>query len=450
MAKRVTNMLLDDQESLKEIIRITKLIDSRKLSAILEVNPSDSDAILNLYQALIAWFIENENDPAIETPLLAKEYEQAKKLCNKDLEPSEETTEKAKRFLKDLIDKDEQKFYLAISNSVIKERVSKCSNCLNEIFVITLTSKYKSIGTETFYVVYVDNETKDELILVNDGTYYKYGLKNFINDFFGNVKDDAIFNKIYNLMIDKRKKHYDVQIELNELCKTIQEQIDTDFNLVYGAVMFCDFLGWKGLWRNGDSETLKKADTLVREINQKFIELSNQYLPLNKYFPISNLISISDTIALMTPKVHEIDNAKLFELYSSIGKFILEHSITVFPLRGAFTIGGFNYTNNIMIGPAIDEAASWHEQADWIGIILTPTAQFEYEIVKKSYKINTIAYYPGIPLKANKGSLRYCINWKEPKGAIIEAVRKNQSLPPEISNKYIYTYDFLIDPKKED
>ncbi len=443
-------MLLDDQESLKEIVRVTKLIESRKLSAILEVNPSDSEAILNLYQALIVWFIENENDPAIETPLLEKEYEQAKKLCNRDLELSEETTEKAKRFLKDLIDKDEQKFYLAISNAIIKERVSKCSGCLNEIFVITLTSKYKSIGKETFYIVYVDNETKDELIIVKDGSYYKYGLKNFINDFFGNVKDDAIFNEIYNLMINKRKKHYDVQVELNKLCEAIQEQINKDFNLVYGAVMFCDFLGWKGLWRNGDSETLKKADTLVREINQKFIELSNQYLPLNKYFPISNLISISDTIALMTPRVHEIDNAKLFELYSYIGKFILEHSITVFPLRGAFTIGGFNYTNNIMIGPAIDEAASWHEQADWIGIVLTPTAQFEYEIVKKTSKIGAITYYPSIPLKVNRGSLRYCINWEEPTGAIIEAVRKNQSLPPEISNKYIYTYDFLIAPKKED
>lgn len=444
-------MLLDNPESLKEIIRVIKLIGSRSLTAILELHSSEGEDILNLYQALIAWYMENEKDQTIDIPLSAREYEKVKKLYNGGGDPSEQTTEATKKYLGTLIDKNEDKFYLAIRNAIIKGNDEPETCSLNQVFVIKLTSKYKSVGPQTFCVIFKKNENNEEnndLILVDDGTYYNYNFNRFVNDFFGRA-DESLFNQIRSVVTDKRIKHYDAQIELDKLCESVQVQIDEDFNMVYGAVMFCDFLGWKGLWRGDDNKALRKADRLVSEINDKFIDLTNRYLPLNRYFQISNLISISDTIALMLPMVHAIDITKLFELFGRTGRYILESSITVFPLRGAFTIGYFNYTNNIMIGPAIDEAASWHEQADWIGIMLTPTAQFEYETIEASRKSDAIVGYGAIPLKTNKGSLKYCINWNEPRDAIISSVRRSKSLPPEISNKYINTFNFLAEIKKE-
>lgn len=72
-------MLLDNPESLKEIIRVIKLIGSRSLTAILELHSGEGEDILNLYQALIAWYMENEEDQTIDIPLSAREYEKVKK-----------------------------------------------------------------------------------------------------------------------------------------------------------------------------------------------------------------------------------------------------------------------------------------------------------------------------------------------------------------------------------
>lgn len=47
--------------------------------------------------------------------------------------------------------------------------------------------------------------------------------------------------------------------------------------------------------------------------------------------------------------------------------------------RGAFTVGGFVYNDNSILGPAIADVASWYEHADWGGIIATPRCAFHLE-----------------------------------------------------------------------
>lgn len=442
-------MLIDDQVRVSNIVKLSKMTYKQKIVTVFETDTAKAEIFLNTLQDVVFWLIQNFEEANLEFPLSVTKYKRIKKLFGTtDCTCDEKGFSTINTYLKDIIQNDanEEDYYNIIGEAFFGKDL-KIQNHYDEIFILSLTSKYKNIGSKEVAVAF---EEDSDILIMNDGGSFNCNLGSFLKDFFGDSGDFDFYGEAKQL-IKKKIPHFDIQEELNKLCMKYQKKIENDYGLVYGAVMFCDFLGWKGLWKNDiEHEALKNANRLVGKIAKKFEELTNESLPLNKYFPVSTLLSISDTIALMTPMVYNIDKPKLFSLYSKIGKFILENSIEIFPLRGAFTIGEFNYTNNIMIGPAIDEAASWHELADWIGIILAPTAQFEYDITELSKRPEEIIQYEQIPLKVNKGCLRYCISWNEPKDAIINIVRKNKSLIPEIANKYINTYNFLNNKKKNE
>jgi hypothetical protein len=48
-------------------------------------------------------------------------------------------------------------------------------------------------------------------------------------------------------------------------------------------------------------------------------------------------------------------------------------------LRGAMSIGKFFRSRSLVIGPAVDDAVQWHAVADWIGVIMTPSASYELD-----------------------------------------------------------------------
>ena len=48
-------------------------------------------------------------------------------------------------------------------------------------------------------------------------------------------------------------------------------------------------------------------------------------------------------------------------------------------LRGAISYGEYHKSENIILGPAVDEADSWYENTEWAGICLTPSAKYHYE-----------------------------------------------------------------------
>jgi len=46
-------------------------------------------------------------------------------------------------------------------------------------------------------------------------------------------------------------------------------------------------------------------------------------------------------------------------------------------LRGAISVGDFVRDETTVLGPALADAASWYEQADWIGIVATPRCHLQ-------------------------------------------------------------------------
>ena len=142
-----------------------------------------------------------------------------------------------------------------------------------------------------------------------------------------------------------------------------------------GAVAFLDVLGWKGIWQENKMaieslhsliiETRKKADTITREYSDQYDELRGKE-------KITSVLSISDTITIFTsaPPIVAI------EIQARICSWLLEYAISQsIPLRGAISYGEYSIKDNIMLGYAVDEAASWHETTDWIGVVITGGCQ---------------------------------------------------------------------------
>lgn len=158
-----------------------------------------------------------------------------------------------------------------------------------------------------------------------------------------------------------------------------------------GAVTVLDVLGWTGIWerRNDAPATLQALIyELIKEARGTDTEVK----------------SISDTIALFT---REDDPSRALALHARLcSKAICSSIWKRIPLRGASSFGLYSVSENIMIGPAVDEAAYWHEAVSWIGVILTPSALFSTNMeLPRGWCI----YQP--PFKDNSTWQTGCVEW---------------------------------------
>jgi len=113
----------------------------------------------------------------------------------------------------------------------------------------------------------------------------------------------------------------------------------------------------------------------------------------------------------------------------------------------------------MIIGPTIDEAMSWFERHDWIGVSLTPSASFmldEYD--NEGGKIKWFTRYD-VPLKDstlknNVDKNTWVLKWPEtlqnafvlhdshnPKSALLNEFSK-YPISPDATSKYKNTIDF--------
>jgi hypothetical protein len=169
---------------------------------------------------------------------------------------------------------------------------------------------------------------------------------------------------------------------------------EEEIAIKFGAVSFLDVLGMKGIWQQDDT-ALEKLHGLIQETIRKSEEISRDYLHFEEFKgqeEITKVISISDTIAMFTPG----DSEKTIEIQAKICSWLLGYALLQgIPLRGAISYGEYMTKENIMLGYAVDEAASWHETTDWIGVILSPSAHMK----TKEKGLEAIIKYDHIPFK---------------------------------------------------
>lgn len=147
-----------------------------------------------------------------------------------------------------------------------------------------------------------------------------------------------------------------------ETAKTEQTRESGSLEMKSGTVTFLDVLGWKGIW-------LRRNSSEVVEQLQKLVDLA---VRVARGADETRVLSISDTIVLLT----EGDGVKGVTLHGQIvAELICESIIYGLPLRGATACGRFFHElPSILVGAAVDEAASWHEATEWIGVVQTPSA----------------------------------------------------------------------------
>ena len=140
-----------------------------------------------------------------------------------------------------------------------------------------------------------------------------------------------------------------------------------------GVIAILDVLGTKGIWLREDTkEVVRKWDVLLNDF-EDFKKFNNED---PKSSGKANVKSFSDTI-IITHTGDEYDELGLlndmgFHLSLPFCNALVEGIF----LRGAISTGKFEETENMVIGPAVDEAVAYYQRYDWIGISVSPSASF--------------------------------------------------------------------------
>ena len=144
----------------------------------------------------------------------------------------------------------------------------------------------------------------------------------------------------------------------------------------YGAMVLLDSLGTKGILATATPASIIND---WKAVVQLFDDAAAQAVTVEDCAGCE-VATFSDTIMVTMHGPH------LEPLIALMGSLIFEPLYAALLrgiyLRGAMSVGRFYQAATKIIGPAIDEAAEWDEQADWIGVAATPTLQRFLELMR--------------------------------------------------------------------
>ena len=206
-----------------------------------------------------------------------------------------------------------------------------------------------------------------------------------------------------------------------------------------GYLTFADILGWKGIWQKqntdvGKIDNIRKLLSIKDNLNKKFLNDESFH----------NVKLISDTFVIYS-RSFELSN----KLSKELIKLCLEKELLI---RGATSYGECYNKDMVYIGQAVDEAASWHEKGEEIGIFYTSSARLSKNLnddeLEKYYLKNN-------EVNTKHGKIKtYFINWyNETTEKKFYEIMKKEIIYPEISLKYFNTENRLkkiLHPEKKE
>lgn len=329
-------------------------------------------------------------------------------------------------------------FHELVADTYIGRKTKNSAKTENHIFYCKIYSQYSYRYEEVFFA-HINND----FFVVLD--FIQTNIKDFLETFFGKIESQEQ-NELEQICNNKIISHDEMQILINDFCKKISKRLEDEISFQKGAITFFDFLGWKGLWLDKRELPLREVTELIDKIKMQLHKITKEVTDHPDNFEISHLISISDTIALFTPHVPMISRKEVLEIHARVGQFVLEETIKKkYAIRGAITYGEYSFKDNVMIGPGIDECASWHEQCNWIGAHFSPKAQFVLD--DEGYNEEYINKGYNIPIKNGLPKPKYCVSWFVSEAEMNLLLDSVKSVLPEISSKYIHTKEYL-DSKK--
>ena len=353
-----------------------------------------------------------------------EKYEKAIKDCNKviELDPTNNSVIELKKIILEL--RKGKKIKNIQHNNKIVDTTVNIQN-LEEIIkknkIIDITKNIKNPEE-------INKEDNLEPDFISDFNEVK---ALYLNGIFKETK------KKLNLFIKKYKKDSKKERQIENLLKeveSIREFLENHQKASDGYLTFADILGWKGIWKkqNSDNEKVDTLNTLLFIKNKLEEEFKEQRKDENNDNYKIDLIS--DTYVIYS---------KELELSNKLSKRLLELClINGLLIRGATSYGKFYNNDMVYIGQAVDEAASWHEKGEEIGIFYTSSAR-----LSKNLSDNELEKYLLINDEVNTkiGKIKtYFINWyNDITERNFYSIMKNEVINPEYSLKYFNTENRL-------
>jgi len=216
-----------------------------------------------------------------------------------------------------------------------------------------------------------------------------------------------------------------------ELYKIASEESTKRF---VGYLIFADILGWKGVWKKF-SLTEEKMGVVNKLLNIRN-KIENEIKSQNS---ICSMNLISDTFIIYSQS---------FEMSKNLSKKLMELCLeNELPIRGAISYGECYNRDTVYVGQAVDEAASWHDEGEEIGIFYTPSAK--QEIINSDHDL------PEDFIKLKSGEINtFFINWynKETKKKFDKLFSKIDKSSIKVYLKYLNTekkFDKYLKEEKE-
>jgi hypothetical protein len=194
-----------------------------------------------------------------------------------------------------------------------------------------------------------------------------------------------------------------------------------------GIVVFIDVLGMKGMWkRYKPIEIINKWKKVIGSFSRV---LQEGYINAGYFFRI-----LSDTIIITIPT--ELNQSAIDGIFDLLRQPFIDSIKTGLLLRGIVSHGDYYLSQYLIIGPAVNEAASYHDQLNWIGIALSPKVPIGNTVN------NSAVYYNYIPLK-DRHYQGIALNWpKFDSNGECNQILRNEHFKADASSKIKYDNTF--------
>jgi hypothetical protein len=188
---------------------------------------------------------------------------------------------------------------------------------------------------------------------------------------------------------------------------------------VYGIVGIFDVLGA----RNFDDSELEAFVASQQELI-KFVERTDDGNIQSMTSGPLETFTFNDTIIIaLRAEKQDIPRA-IGSFCQCVRQFITRSLMKRLFFRGAFSIGNYsvNVAQNLIMGKAVTDAASWHEQIEFVGAIATPKASMmiHHAIQPREQDYEFLLFETDIKSKLGSKKL-FAVNW--PKTFYVPSLR---------------------------